>query len=77
MASEGIDFAVYKGSTGGHVVQGTTHRDKLVGDEVLLRITHSSLCFTDEHFLSTDMCLGHEGAGVVEKLGPNVNSLQV
>ena len=75
--SKGIDFTVYTGSSSGRVVQRITHRDGLVGDEVLVRITHSSLCGTDEHFLKRDMCLGHEGAGVVERLGPNIKSLQV
>ena len=72
-----INFTVYKGSSDRRVVQGTTHRDRLYGDEALLRITHGSLCGTDEHYLNVDMCLGHEGAGVVEELGPDVKSLQV
>ena len=74
---KGIEFTVYKGSPSGRIVQGTTHRDKLNRDEVLIRITHSSLCGTDEHFLHQDMCLGHEGAGIVEKLGPEVKRLKV
>jgi threonine dehydrogenase-like Zn-dependent dehydrogenase len=68
---EGIDFTIYKGSPERHIVQSRTHREKLCGDELLLRITHSGLCGTDEHFLDRDMCLGHEGAGVVEALGPD------
>ena len=75
--TKGIDFTVYKGSPNHHVVEGKTHRDQLNGDEVLIKITHSSLCSTDEHFLGEDMCLGHEGAGVVQALGPNVKTLKV
>ena len=73
----GISFTVYKGSPDRRIIQDINHREKLHGDEVLLRITHSGLCGTDEHFLSNDMCLGHEGAGIVEKLGPEVKKLQV
>lgn len=76
-AETGINFTVYKGSPSRRIVQGKTHRDKLNGDEVLLRITHSGLCGTDEHFLDKDMCLGHEGAGIVEALGPEVKSLKM
>ena len=77
ISSNGIDFIVYKGSSNRRVVQGTTHRDRLDGDEVLIRITHSSLCGTDEHYLNEDMCLGHEGAGIVQSLGPDVKSLEM
>ena len=76
-SSKGYNFVVYKGSKDGRIIQGTTHRDSLQGEEVLLRITHSSLCGTDEHYKTTDMCLGHEGAGVVEALGPGVKNLKV
>ena len=75
--SNGINFVVFKGSSDRRVVQGTTHRDKLNGDEVLIRITHSSLCGTDEHYLHVDICLGHEGAGVVQSLGPDVKTLEM
>lgn len=73
----GINFVIYKGSPSRRVVQGTTYRSHLNGDEVLIKITHSSLCGTDEHYLNVDMCLGHEGAGVVQSLGPDVQTLRV
>lgn len=76
-SSNGFNFVVYKGSPDRRVIQGTTHRSQLNGDEVLIRITHSSLCGTDEHYLDADMCLGHEGAGVVETLGPDVKTLEM
>ena len=76
-SSKGISFVIYKGSPDRRVVQGTTYRSQLNGDEVLIRITHSSLCGTDEHYLNEDMCLGHEGAGVVQSLGPDVKTLKV
>ncbi|KAJ0384187.1 hypothetical protein COL922a_008905 [Colletotrichum nupharicola] len=60
---------VYKGSANGKVVehQVSTHMDILKPDQVFVKITHSGLCGTDEHFKTQDMVLGHEGVGVVER----------
>ena len=75
--NNGIDFTIFKGSKDGSIVEGSVHRDALNGDEVLIRITHSGLCGTDEHYRHSDQCLGHECAGVVEQLGPEVKQLKV
>lgn len=46
--------------------------------EVLMRYTHAGLCHSDLHVVQGDMSgwlpmvLGHEGAGVVEDVGPGV-----
>ncbi len=52
--------------------------------EVLVKLAASGLCHSDEHILTGDMPVpgypyigGHEGAGVVEKVGPGVESLKV
>jgi len=51
-------------------------------DEVLVRVTAAGICRTDIHIIerwdSTEMpvVLGHEGAGIVEKIGNNVNSVE-
>lgn len=60
-----VDFTVFKGSKDGKIVQSTTTRD-IKEDEVLIKVTHSGVCGTDEHYRHADMVLGHEGAGVVE-----------
>ena len=60
-----VEFTVFKGSKEGKIVQATTKKD-IKADEVLIKVTHSGLCGTDEHFKHADMVLGHEGAGVVE-----------
>ncbi|PYH81130.1 Zn-dependent alcohol dehydrogenase [Aspergillus uvarum CBS 121591] len=72
----GYDFTIYKGSKDGSIKQATSHRDDLKKDQVLVRVTHSGVCGTDLHYQTTDMALGHEGAGVVEEVGPEVQDLK-
>ncbi|HEX4009461.1 MAG TPA: NDMA-dependent alcohol dehydrogenase [Solirubrobacteraceae bacterium] len=50
--------------------------------EVLVRLTASGLCHSDEHLRVGDLPMqalpaigGHEGAGVVEKVGPGVSTV--
>jgi len=70
-------FTVYKGSKEGKIVKAETKKpDDLQNDQVLVKVTASGLCGTDEHYKEVDMALGHEGAGVVEQVGPNVKSLK-
>jgi NDMA-dependent alcohol dehydrogenase len=51
--------------------------------EVLVRYVASGICHSDVHYLTGEhvgivpMCGGHEGAGVVEALGPGVSGLAV
>ena len=52
--------------------------------EVLVRMVATGLCHSDYHFASGSLpaeilpvCSGHEGAGVVERLGPDTQGLQV
>ncbi|KAI5892238.1 GroES-like protein [Schizophyllum commune H4-8] len=65
-----VDFTVFKGSEGGKIVRGTTHREPRA-DDVVVKITHSGLCFTDILFCKQDIVLGHEGVGLVEQVGPS------
>lgn len=56
--------------------------DEPTNDEVLVRVTASGICQTDAHVWHQripgplPMVLGHEGAGVVEQVGPAVTDLQ-
>ena len=49
--------------------------------EVLVRLAASGMCHSDEHLVTGDMPVplpvigGHEGAGVVEEVGPGVTAL--
>ncbi|KAJ5242328.1 uncharacterized protein N7469_000655 [Penicillium citrinum] len=71
-----IEFTVFKGSKDGSIREEKTRRDDLKHDDVLVRVTHSGVCFTDVHYRNSDMALGHEGTGVVEAIGPDVKLLK-
>jgi D-arabinose 1-dehydrogenase-like Zn-dependent alcohol dehydrogenase len=70
-------FTVYRGSKDGSIHESTTHRPDLTDDEVLVRVTASGVCGTDEHYRTIDMGLGHEGAGIVESVGPSVQKMAI
>ncbi|KAJ7713450.1 hypothetical protein B0H14DRAFT_2546565 [Mycena olivaceomarginata] len=52
-----VEFTVFKGSANKGIVESTTRRAP-TGNEVLVKITHSGICGTDEHFKHADMVLG-------------------
>ena len=60
-----VDFTVFKGSKGGKIIKSQSKKE-LSNDEVLIKVTHSGVCGTDQHYKEADMVLGHEGAGVIE-----------
>jgi NADH:ubiquinone oxidoreductase subunit F (NADH-binding) len=70
-----IDITVYKGSSDGHIVKGTTHHE-LGRHEAVVKITHSGVCGTDEHVARAGIVLGHEGVGIVTEIGPDVQSVK-
>jgi threonine dehydrogenase-like Zn-dependent dehydrogenase len=45
--------------------------------EILLKITHSGLCGTDVHYIPHSAALGHEGVGIVEKIGSDVTQFKI
>jgi Zn-dependent alcohol dehydrogenase len=51
-------------------------------NEVLIRVTHAGVCHSDYHIITGDVpypmpvVLGHEGAGIVERVGEGVTRLQ-
>ncbi|KAF8160574.1 chaperonin 10-like protein [Mycena galopus ATCC 62051] len=72
-----VEFTVFKGSANEGIVEATTRRDGPTGNEVLVKITHSGICGTDEHYKHADMVLGHEGVGTVEQIGDRVSQFKV
>ncbi|KAM0249166.1 hypothetical protein ACHAQJ_009173 [Trichoderma viride] len=71
-----VSFSVQRGSPSGKIVEDTTER-QLGRNEAYLKITHSGLCGTDEHYLHAGMALGHEGVGIVQAVGPDVTAIKV
>lgn len=59
-----------------HFTQKTAQR-ALGNREVLVKTTHSGLCYTDVHAKEKGCGLGHEGVGFVQELGPGVTNLKV
>lgn len=68
---EMVEFTVFKGSKSGSIVESKTTKN-IGPHDVLLKVTHSGLCFTDVHFKHSDTVLGHEGVGVVLETGAEV-----
>ncbi|KAK3112388.1 hypothetical protein LTR53_011384 [Teratosphaeriaceae sp. CCFEE 6253] len=54
----------------------TAHKSVGVND-VLVKTTHSGLCYTDVHAKSKGCGLGHEGVGLVQEVGEAVEHLRV
>ena len=56
--------------------------DEPQANEVLVKIVATGVCHSDLHFLKGEMPVpvpvvpGHEGAGIIEKVGPGVTTLQ-
>lgn len=46
-------------------------------NDVFVEITHSGVCGADELFLRSGIALGHEGIGLVRRIGSNVKSVQI
>ncbi|KAK0102618.1 hypothetical protein ONS95_006226 [Cadophora gregata] len=76
-----ISNAIYRGVAGdaaGAVVKSSVDISSDLGPkEILIKITHSSLCYTDIHMMSSGIALGHEGVGIIEKVGSGVTTLKV
>jgi D-arabinose 1-dehydrogenase-like Zn-dependent alcohol dehydrogenase len=60
-----VSFTVFKGSENLDIVKSTTTRE-VAPDEVLIKVSHSGVCGTDEHHRHRNIVLGHEGAGIIE-----------
>ncbi|PCG96071.1 Polyketide synthase, enoylreductase [Penicillium occitanis (nom. inval.)] len=75
MSSDVVSFDVFRGISGNIVAD---HATKSLGhNEIFIETTHSGLCGTDLHYMHSGKVLGHEGVGIVRKLGPGVTSVNV
>jgi len=64
------------GSPDGTIHVKTSQR-AIGGVEVLVKVTHSGLCGTDAHDVTAGCGLGHEGVGIVERVGESVTAVKV
>ncbi|KAK3167467.1 hypothetical protein OEA41_010594 [Lepraria neglecta] len=62
-SAQDIDFTVYRGSKDGTIIQSTTHEDALQADQTSI-------------IAQLIKCSGHEGASIVQEVGPDVNTLK-
>ncbi|KAJ3849018.1 chaperonin 10-like protein [Lentinula lateritia] len=73
----GLESIQFCGSPCGKIVQKTFVHPELAADEVAVKVTHSGLCGTDLHFVTTDMVLGHEAIGIVHSIGSDVSAVKI
>jgi S-(hydroxymethyl)glutathione dehydrogenase/alcohol dehydrogenase len=77
-----VKAAVYRGDAGPPAIEDVTLRDPGPG-EVVIAIKAAGLCHSDQSVTDgtipypLPVVLGHEGAGVVEAVGPGVRSVRV
>jgi len=73
----GEEYPVYR-SLSGKVTSAQATIPALGPDDILIRVTHSGVCYTDYEFhrLGAPLALGHEGVGIVQAVGSAVTSLQ-
>ena len=71
-----VTYNVIKGSAEGKLAE---HKitSQLEPHQVFIETTHSGLCGTDEHYLCANQALGHEGIGIIRKVGSAVKSVKV
>ncbi|EXJ86688.1 hypothetical protein A1O3_03641 [Capronia epimyces CBS 606.96] len=64
------------GAPDGTIHQKSAERE-IRAVEVVIRVTHSGLCGTDVHDRTAGCGLGHEGVGIVDKVGSEVTAVAV
>ncbi|OOF98236.1 hypothetical protein ASPCADRAFT_164643 [Aspergillus carbonarius ITEM 5010] len=72
-----VQATQFRGSSSGKIVQTTAELPDIKPDEVLVKVTDSGLCGSDLHFLKVPLVLGHEGVGIVERIGSACSQLKV
>lgn len=77
MAMSTYSLSVFRYSAEKSEFVKTTTERVLGVREVLIKTSHSGLCYTDVHAKHRGCGLGHEGVGVVEEIGPAVTSLEI
>lgn len=71
------DIVTIRGSPNGEITKTIASLGSPAADEISIRLTHASLCGTDLHYQHQDMCLGHEGIGIVQAIGSEVRDFNM
>jgi S-(hydroxymethyl)glutathione dehydrogenase/alcohol dehydrogenase len=71
-------LAAISNGSGGFVIEPTQVRAP-VGSELRVRMAAAGICHTDQQSLSWEgpLVLGHEGAGTIESMGPDVTGFEL
>ncbi|KAK5663923.1 hypothetical protein OQA88_134 [Cercophora sp. LCS_1] len=73
----GTTYSVYR-AIDNKITPTPTNIPPLGPHDILLRITHSGVCYTDYEFHRFGaLALGHEGVGTVVAIGPSVTTLKI
>jgi D-arabinose 1-dehydrogenase-like Zn-dependent alcohol dehydrogenase len=72
-----LSFKIWTGTLSGPVVAKTVTRPALTGHQVFVKITHSGVCGTDVHYHDEEIGMGHEGAGAIAQVGPEVTNHKI
>jgi D-arabinose 1-dehydrogenase-like Zn-dependent alcohol dehydrogenase len=70
-------FTTWTGTPNDAVVAKNVTRPPLTGHQVFVKTTHSGVCGTDIHYHHGGIGMGHEGAGVITQVGPEVTNHKV
>jgi D-arabinose 1-dehydrogenase-like Zn-dependent alcohol dehydrogenase len=73
----GTEYPVYRGIEGS-ITASPSKIPSLGPNDVLVKLTHTGVCYTDREFyrLGAPLALGHEGAGIVVAVGSGVTALK-
>ena len=70
------EFKAFRGTKEGKVVESTGRVGNVGPNDVLIKMTHAGLCFTDVHYIEAGNVLGHEPVGVAEQVGSEVKHIK-
>jgi D-arabinose 1-dehydrogenase-like Zn-dependent alcohol dehydrogenase len=73
----GTEYPAYRGIKGA-ITATPTKIPTLGPKDILIKLTHTGLCYTDREFfrVGAPLSLGHEGAGVAVAVGSDVKSIK-
>ena len=73
----GTEYSAFRGIKGA-ITATPTKVPSLGANDILIKLTHTGVCYTDREFyrLGAPLALGHEGAGIAVAVGSAVTSIK-